>query len=340
MVEFFLYNKKDNEFKTQLKIVKQSVKILCKGAISGQYIDLDDNEYSHLIVSFSKGSTRAKQTPTTVLGFMLLTELDKNTIEVSLICVGNQFRSEAKEDASGLSKRLFESAYDLCKRENYNVLQLSALPYVINYYRKMGFRHILQPKCNGKDREPTKIKHLAEYFAQKKFKSDFDIHMRILVDKAIQLNIELANNKKTIKDMSKLETEIEELLDMNLKNSSEKKDYMDYFKKSKRTYGENKIITFFEELIKHGFSHECDSMDKIFRTRQYSDDDGDFKCMNDGFIMTKCMNIESIKKRPKCPNGSHKSPNTGLCVAFTKKNRKRCPNGSRRNKKTRRCKKK
>ena len=337
MADIFLYKKQSVAFQPMLKLLKSSIKILCKKAINSNYIDLKDNDYSHIIVAFSKGSERSKKTPTTVLGFILLTELDDETIEITLICAGNNFREKASKDAQGLSKKLFESVYDVCEKENYNIIQLTALPYVINYYRKLGFRHILDPNCNGKDREKTEIKHLAEYFAKKKFKSDDELMIYMKIDKEIQLHISLDKKKKVITDESKLLDKINELIDEETSNNEEKQQYMKYYKKSKRTFGENKIITFFEKLIEHGFSSECDALKNVFRTTNWLDDDKP-QCVGEGFIMTKCLNIQETKKRSKCPNGTRKNKISGKCEKKSQKLR-RCPNGSRKNKISGKCEK-
>ena len=333
MTEFFIYNKNDNDFKKQLKIVKQAVPILCKKAISKDYINLDDNSYEFLIVGYSKGSERSKQTPTTITGFMILTELDDNTLEVTLICVGDNFRSKTKEESRGLSKRLFNRLEDLCREKGYNIIQLSALPYVINFYRKLGYRHILDPNCNGKDKEKTKIKNLAEAFQKKKFSSDEEVKMKIKIDKIIQLHIELVKGKKQIKNVEKLEKKISDMLDDEIEEDK-KKFYLDYYKKSKRTFGENKTMAFFETLIQENFSSECDDMQKVYKTRQWITEDSDPRCVDEGIIMTKCVDIKPIVKRKKCPNGTRKKKKTGKCEKPIKK---RCPNGTRKNKKTGKC---
>jgi len=43
------------------------------------------------------------------------------------------------------------------------------------------------------------------------------------------------------------------------------------------------------------------------------------------------------KKRPRCPNGTHKNEKTGHCEKKSEKTRKRCPNGTRKNKKSGKC---
>ena len=43
------------------------------------------------------------------------------------------------------------------------------------------------------------------------------------------------------------------------------------------------------------------------------------------------------KKRPRCPNGTHKNEKTGHCENKSEKTRKRCPNGTRKNKKSGKC---
>jgi len=338
MSDIFVLNKDDKDFNIHLKRIRQAVPLLCKKAVSKDYIDIDDNEYRFLIVAYSKGSERSKNKPTTILGFMLITELDENTIEVSIICVGNHFREKAKDDSRGLGNRLFHTLYSLCKKHDYNVIQLSALPYVINYYRKMGFRHILDPKCYGKDREPTKIKHLAEAFAKEKFASDDDVTIRIKIDKTIQLHTQLNGNKKEIRDLEKLGNVIKTLIDAEIDDKKRAQEFLDYYKKSRRTFGENKTITFFEVLVREGFSSECDDIDKVYRTRQWLDDVDDPICIDEGIIMSKCLDIRSFIKRAKCPNGTRKNKNTGRC----EKNplRKRCLNGTRRNLSTGKCEKK
>lgn len=337
MSDIFVLNKEDKDFNFHLKRIRQAVPLLCKQAVSKEYIDVDDNEYKFLIVAYSKGSERSKNKPTTIIGFMLMTELEENKLEVTIICVGNHFREKAKDDSKGLGNRLFQHLYSLCKKHDYNVIQLSALPYVINYYRKMGFRHILEPKCYGKDREPTKIKHLAEAFAKENFTSDDDVKMRIKIDKTIQLHIQLNNNKKEIRDLDKLTDTIKTLIEGEISDKKRQMEFLDYYKKSRRTFGENKTITFFETLVKEGFSSECDATDRAYRTRQWLDETEDPRCIDEGIIMSKCLDVKPRIIRAKCPNGTRKNKATGRCEKTVLK--KRCPNGTRKNKATGRCEK-
>ena len=89
--------------------------------------------------------------------------------------------------------------------------------------------------------------------------------------------------------------------------------------------------------MKEGFSSECGAIDKAYRTRQWLNDIEDPKCIDEGIIMSKCLDIKSLIKRAKCPNGTRKNKKTGRCEKTVLK--KRCPNGTRKNKKTGRCKK-
>ena len=89
--------------------------------------------------------------------------------------------------------------------------------------------------------------------------------------------------------------------------------------------------------VKEGFSSECDATDRAYRTRQWLDEIEDPRCIDEGIIMSKCLDVKPRIIRAKCPNGTRKNKATGRCEKTVLK--KRCPNGTRKNKATGRCKK-
>tara|TARA_Y100000816_G_scaffold256069_1_gene209322 strand:+ start:5753 stop:6718 length:966 start_codon:yes stop_codon:yes gene_type:complete len=312
MAELFLYEKDDKEFKDKLKLIKKSINILCKKAIHSDYIDIDSNKYSNLIIAFSKGSDRNQNDFTTILGFVVLCQNKEDVIEVELICVGNQFRDKQLFEAKGLGYKLFSKIDELCLNKNISIVKLSALPYVINYYRKMGFKHISDPKCNGKDKEDKDLKKLAQYFYKNKFESDFQVEMFMRIDKIIKLHSEIKNKKKIITNLKSLEYDILSLLNSFELTLKEKKMYIHYFKLSKRTYGSDKILDFIEKLVELGFSKECDKIKNVFRNRSLLNTELNPICCNEGFIMTKCFN-NNDKKSKRCPNGTRRNKSTKIC---------------------------
>lgn len=311
MAEFYIYNKYDDDFKNKLKLIKNSINILCKKAIPPDYINIDNNNYSDLIIAFSKGSERNQKDFTTILGFVVLCQNDNNCIEIELICVGNQFRNKQLFEVKGLGYKLFNKVEDLCKDKNLNIIKLAALPYVINYYRKMGFKHILEPNCNGKDKENKILKKLAEYFYKTKFDNDIQVEMFMRIDKIIKLHSEKENKTYKITNLKSLEYDILSLLNSFELTLKEKKLYIHYYKLSKKTFGNNKILDFMEKLVELGFSKECDKIKNVFRNRSLLNAELNPICCNEGFIMTKCLNDN--KHLPRCPKGTRRNTSTRLC---------------------------
>ncbi len=319
MAEIYIYNKNDDDFKNKLKLIKKSINILCKKAIPPDYIDIKNENYTDLIIAFSKGSERNQNDFTTILGFVVLCQ-NYNNIEVELICVGNQFRDKQLFEVKGLGYKLFNKIEDICKDKNLNIIKLSALPYVINYYRKMGFKHILNPYCGKKDKEDKNLKKLAEYFYKTKFENDFQVEMYMRIDKIVKLHSIKENKKYKIVNLKSLEYDILSLLNSYELNINEKKMYIHYYKLSKKTFGNDKILDFIEKLVELGFSKECNKIKNVFRNRSLLNTELNPICCNEGFIMTKCL--DDNKKLSRCPKGSKRNKTTKQCEKhnITKKN--------------------
>ena len=129
---------------------------LCKGLLNKDYIREEAVAKSHyLIVHIGlKKSTRSK-TPLVELSGIGIIRKRKDHMYLDVICA-----------KPGIGKQILDSAADLTKKNDRKYLILSAMPYVINYYRKMGFFYG-KKKCKLND----DLKTLNENLKHKKFKN-------------------------------------------------------------------------------------------------------------------------------------------------------------------------
>lgn len=170
---------------------------------------------------------------------------------------------------------------------DFEQMKLTSLPYVINYYRNIGYRHIPSRKST----ENRELRTLAELNAQKRFKSGNAANEQMLVERCIQLsNNELDQLKNNLKRHFNLEQIPDNEETNTYLNKLSPLITIDNFKTSD---GENGLYDFTFILTKYGFSDACKGTDIPTKRRWLTLDDEDFeyitKCYDDGFTMRKSI---------------------------------------------------
>ena len=141
-------------------------KDLCNGAIPKGFFDKEsvDSDTSMIFIIESRLESRKRSFH--MVGFSLCNDLniesDKNGIYLDAICTRPRYGSI-----------LLDFIEKFAKEKRFDFIKLSSLAYVINYYRKRGYRHV--KNCKNKEGEgyrEEQISRMAELNSHKKFKDD------------------------------------------------------------------------------------------------------------------------------------------------------------------------
>lgn len=343
--------------------IRQSNFKMCQGNIGRTFFQGSTvDETSVIFLLYFLARTRTRINPE-LIGFGLTNDLngdeeDDETLYIDALCANPNVRYLPLGGIKGVGTMLMRQIEWYARDSGeYSIIKLSALPYVINYYRKLGFRHVndcnsLQDDANEiYAEEDNEIRTLAHRNMQNRFKSD------LVIDKAMR--VELAKEKqilgksKTVKDyyMSNLNKYFEPY-DIKFRNENNKIIAIDHNNKQDseimRLLDEDNsaILELLNLLRAKGFSVACqDKVAKNVRHNIKYDSDGDiiFPCDEDGYIMRKCLDIfEETKKHDRPIRENNELMNAD---GAKKKNKKRKKGKKTRKKvknkiKTRRNKKK
>jgi hypothetical protein len=164
-------------------------------------------------------------------------------------------------------------------------MKLSALTYVINYYRSIGYKHI-----NARDEpEDSVIETIANKVLKKKYKSEHDVDQQMRVERALQLS---DNNKDKLKENIKLYLTLETVPDDEAVNKYLKKiDPSLSISNFKLENGKEGIYDLLVKLTQLEFSANCVGTDIPVRRNWLKNIDGEFisKCIDEGFTMRKSL---------------------------------------------------
>jgi hypothetical protein len=286
--------------------VKLASPTLCKNTIPSDYFtELHDSLRCNIIIELCF--------ETRPFAFILgeyrdFTNDYPKTFYIDVICANTDLKMLTKErrdpdqilhvDSGGqripAGKILLNYCLNLCKKFGFNCIQLSALSYVINYYRRFGFRHI--KSCDEQENED--IKELAEKNKKRKFKDENDVDDQIRIEHAINISNGTANrdifgdNLKEYLKGSKLAEDIvgfDDLTNDELLENPEINKILTEFENipGLKQTGKGGFFDLMLKLHKKGFSVECSEGKKTERTWLEKDEDGDFEqtCIDEGFTM-------------------------------------------------------
>jgi len=175
--------------------IRRGLDTFCQGGIADSMVDdaFGDKETlgeDQEVLQLS-AITRKSQTP---VGFVLGRYLpDSNSYYIDLIC---GYTSEIQLRRVGLSKLpigkiLLKQAEDQARAQGFTKMKLSALSYVINYYRRYGYRHLHE----GEHEESEEVAAAAQELAKFRFASDADFDRAFIVGYAVLTNKELAKSE-------------------------------------------------------------------------------------------------------------------------------------------------
>ncbi len=227
----------------------------------------------------------------------LETNGEDDSLYVDAICsnlVGNLSTITPRPPSGG--KALLNIITTFGKERGYRYIALSALINVINYYRKLGFRHLK----NGETVEPSDITRLAEANAGEKFDDGNEARLRINVERAFKLAHEL--NPRGVPEFNPkrfwrgLQNTIN---DDTLQGDYDEDTTGDYIAELPphviKANGSDGLYDLVASLIRHGFgSTGCSDITQRLLVREDAGEGyGDAKpggvadCTNDGFSMRK-----------------------------------------------------
>ena len=170
--------------------IRKGLSTFCHGGIAASMVDAafgdsetlgEDQEVLQLFALTRKG-----QLP---VGFVLGRYLhDSNSYYIDLICgnVSNIALKRAGVDKLPIGKILLKQAEDQARALGFTKMKLSALSYVINYYRQYGYRHVKE----GEHEESPAVAAAAQELKKFRFASDNDFDRAFIVGYA-----ELATNE-------------------------------------------------------------------------------------------------------------------------------------------------
>jgi len=164
-------------------------------------------------------------------------------------------------------------------------MKLSALSYVINYYRSIGYTHI-----NARDElEDSVVETIANKIVKKKYKSEKDVDEQMRIERALQLS---DNDNDKLKENIKIYLDLEDMPDdEKVNNYLQKIDTSLSISNFKMENGKDGIYDLLVELTKLEFSANCMGTDIPLRRNWLKNIDGEFvsKCIDEGFTMRKSL---------------------------------------------------
>lgn len=315
--------------------VRQSNNRLCQGVINQEFFSgKTTSEASVIFMLYYLSTGRNMRLTKTLLGFALTTDLridhesdedddddDHDTLYIDAICTNTDIRHIPTVGIRGVGTILMNTVEEYAIKNDFTNIKLSALPYVIGYYRRLGYRHV--NRCE--DLKITRHGMLEEKDTDIA-KASNNVNMRFRNDEQLDyaLKIELAKmNIMLAPDVPIGHREQMEYLVSNL-NSYFKTDGIGFIidninQETKivaidvtgvRNGVDRATLDYITNLISEdnfpllhlinilrlkGFSVGCsesevqqgESMRHI--TRRDSDGDIVFNCLDEGFTMRKCL---------------------------------------------------
>ena len=248
--------------------IRQSNFRMCQGGINTGFFSGDTvNDASVIFLLYHLSRTRGREIQKTLIGFALTNDLrserdlggdtDEGTLYIDAICTNTDVRHARGGGVKGAGFLLMNeienytsAASNLMDGEPYTSIKLSALPYVIGYYRRLGYRHVNHCRdlihADGEWVEKDKdiLRDTSEVKKYKiRFKNDEDL------DNA--LKVELAKDKKILVVGKEGEREKQDYLISNL-NEYFKPDNI-LFIKHKHSKGTTVVAIDKDTSKKHSF---------------------------------------------------------------------------------------
>jgi hypothetical protein len=335
----------DARWKVAAKSIRASNGPLCKGGINRGFFQLDALDHTDIMfrLYFIGGQSEPKPFPGGTLAGFVMVNLKHNgsTYYIDAICADLK-RGEIDQQKR-LGSLLVKQVEAYATRNGGEAVQLSALAYVIGYYRKLGYRHFLECPRDGRVTAPEDpaITEAAEAALRLQFSSDAELDLA--------LRAELAKKKSVWKPGSGLRRTSKRIDQLRLVESLY--DYFDHYTKFGTVNDEvvaiggndiekitglvrkdnSAILNLLTLLREKNFAVNCgDGVAKTDLSTKDTDGNYNFHCNDEGFTMMKCLDkpnrlsdTRPSKRMRVGPGGSKK--NVGKIYKMARKTRKAVP---------------
>ena len=304
---------------------------MCHSVIPRGFLDketMDDTFAVMLLYGISE--TRKQHSRPVMIGFALL-EYDPDEpkeIYLNALCGNADIRNPPQGRRLSPGRILMVQLEWLARSMKFNVIKLSALSYVINYYRKLGFRHVhacknaknglaRKSKSNEVIEKDKDVVASARRFAKNKFVSEDDVEDAFLLEMARSLEM-IGTSKEKLDNVARELTREYQQRDILFRVEDGK---IVPYKKSngkldkqlqKRIQRANTSAYEFLSLLRRkGFAVECEDENRGRRGDLERDSDGDYGmgCSGDGYTMRKCLNRYAPPPMVSDPGPDKYSPN-------------------------------
>lgn len=259
-----------------------------------------EEESSEEESSSSESSSGSKSNSSTASSMPSLESEKKNKVlYINAICANTAVtRGEYEGKKLRVGNLLMTQAEWYARYNGFDKMQLSALGYVINYYRKFGFRHI-----NSCDKEETaKMKSLAKKYENVRYSSDEDLINAFTIE-AAKRYVRLGTKKEkldylmsNLNDYFTGQAIVFRVEGDKLVAYDEKENGNDTInEKITKMIDKDQpyIFEFLEHLRQEGHAIACldeeDRRGKKIRPKRDKDGDLAFDCDDEGYNMVKCL---------------------------------------------------
>ena len=328
--------------------IRQSNFRMCQGGINTGFFSGDTvNDASVIFLLYHLSKLRSGDIQKTLIGFALTNDLrperdlgedtDEGTLYIDAICTNTDVRHLRETGAKGAGFLLMNEIENYANNPNnlvdgepFTNIKLSALPYVISYYRRLGYRHINH--C-----EELKYTHEdwveADEDIDKATNQVTRLKIRFKNDEELDyaLKVELAKEKKLLGLGKAGEREKQDYLIANLNEyfrpddiiflkdkHSPRKSIIAVEKDTSKKHAfitkllsqnNSALLYLLDVLRRKGFSVSCQELQARYmrhNIKKDSDGDIDFHCLDEGFTMRKCLNLShwsGLATRPDAASG-------------------------------------
>jgi len=236
----------------------------------------------------------------TCLDKNLATDGEDNSLYVDVIC-GSPLGVVKKKKFPPPGKTLLNMVTEYGRSHDYMYVSLNALLNVINYYRKLGFRHIKA----GSNMENPYITYLANLNKDLKLSNYHQAADLIKIERAFKLSHELGNRNKPQLNENEFARQLRKSL--NLEENPNPEDIMNYLAEIDprilESYGNEGYYELVAELVRSGFSaeEECSNINQ--RLLISPDEEGDIivSCSSNGMTMRKPLFAETDEPNISAP---------------------------------------
>lgn len=211
---------------------------------------------------------------------------EDDSVYIDVIC-GNPIGMVGRLKFPPPGKTLLNMVTEYARNNNYMYVSLSALLNVINYYRKLGFRHLKA----GSNMENPYITYLANLNKDLKLLDTNQAVDLIKIERAFKLSQELGYKNKPQLNEAEFARQLQDSLDLEEKPDAE--ETLDYLAEMDpriiETNGNEGYYDFIAELVKSGFSPEAECANISQRLFVAPDEEGYIvvNCSSSGMTMRK-----------------------------------------------------